>query len=776
MAKNNKRIRRIELEKFRGATSSTGIDFDTSKPLVVIFGENGCGKSTIGNAIDFVCNKSKGSLQFLSSTDHSHFVAIGNDPADLKIRIFRGNDAWEGTQTGRKFIVNPQDNVPNVAVLRRSELLRLVEADPAKRFETIRKFIDFAAIEKSEQKLRDADKNSKRTVETNAGLYALAQKSLNALWENDGKPGKTAESWALEKLSVDRTAAKALLISLTNAVKSIEVFEASANEFEKALLAVADSQVQLAEVEKQLSEGGTDAQNQEVVLVDMLSRVSSVIAKPYSKNECPACKSEIDLEALRKEVQERIDSLQAAKTLGETLKLKTENVKSKTDLCDAARVRLEDSVKNVREKVEIKETELAVKLKEDLDRFAALIKKADEPFESRLTPIKEALSAIKPLLSARLVEVNQDLTLYDTIKSQVDLVEQNKSDVESESAISKSLEQTLEIVRRTRLDHTQAILDDVFDDFRDYWEALHPNEPIKPTRLKLSETTKGSLNQLGSFGDHEDIAPQAYFSESHLDTLGFCYWLAIAKYSSDGGDTILVLDDVFTSVDNAHVSRVMNLLNEIADSFNQIIITTHQRRWHDKYKYGTGSKDKAHVLELDQWDKDLGIVVYPSVMEVEKLRALLDTSPLDRQAVCSKAGVLLEQILDELTKHYRSRMPRGNRAEYTLNDYVSATKELFKKLKIQKTVSESESEDLPLEKFYKDLVDFVTVRNLLGAHFNFKAEDYSDAEAIEMAELVHKCASDLLCNTCRGLALKEDKTSGAWTCECKATKMFPKSL
>src|SRR5438128_1760404 len=104
----NKRISRVELEKFRGATTTTAIDFDTAKPIVLIFGENGSGKSTIGNAIDFVCNRSVGSLEDLSGADHNHLVAIGSDETELKVRIHNDGNSWQGSKNGRKITVEPQ--------------------------------------------------------------------------------------------------------------------------------------------------------------------------------------------------------------------------------------------------------------------------------------------------------------------------------------------------------------------------------------------------------------------------------------------------------------------------------------------------------------------------------------------------------------------------------------------------------------------------------------------------------------------------------------------
>jgi DNA repair exonuclease SbcCD ATPase subunit len=51
------KIKSISISNFRGSSQRVNINFDSSKPLSLIFGENGTGKSTIIDAFDFICNK-----------------------------------------------------------------------------------------------------------------------------------------------------------------------------------------------------------------------------------------------------------------------------------------------------------------------------------------------------------------------------------------------------------------------------------------------------------------------------------------------------------------------------------------------------------------------------------------------------------------------------------------------------------------------------------------------------------------------------------------------
>ena len=62
------RIDQLIVENYRGATTRLQLDFDGGKPVALVFGENGTGKTTIVDALDAVGNCSKGSLEDKSST------------------------------------------------------------------------------------------------------------------------------------------------------------------------------------------------------------------------------------------------------------------------------------------------------------------------------------------------------------------------------------------------------------------------------------------------------------------------------------------------------------------------------------------------------------------------------------------------------------------------------------------------------------------------------------------------------------------------------------
>src|SRR6266404_1800114 len=81
------KISKLSLFGFRGATQPVEINFDTSKPVTLVFGENGSGKSTIADALDFICNRNFGSLEdrSMSAQPKKHVTSLGQDPRKLSV-------------------------------------------------------------------------------------------------------------------------------------------------------------------------------------------------------------------------------------------------------------------------------------------------------------------------------------------------------------------------------------------------------------------------------------------------------------------------------------------------------------------------------------------------------------------------------------------------------------------------------------------------------------------------------------------------------------------
>ena len=103
----------------------------------------------------------------------------------------------------------------------------------------------------------------------------------------------------------------------------------------------------------------------------------------------------------------------------------------------------------------------------------------------------------------------------------------------------------------------------------------------------------------------------------------------MAKYFKDH---IIILDDVLTSVDQAHMDRFIQMLHDENNSFNQIILTTHYRRWREKYKFHRQPSSDIQLIELHPcWSIEQGIKNSETKLAIEELKTLKNQNPFDRQ-------------------------------------------------------------------------------------------------------------------------------------------------
>jgi hypothetical protein len=196
------KVSKIALVGFRGATVSVEVNFDPSKPVALIFGENGTGKSTIADAFDFLCNRSYGSLSncSLGQSAKKYVASLGSSASDVSVTITAESSSWVATLGNDGPIVSPNTGYPDAQVLRRKTILKLIEAVPKARFEELKGFVAVPNVEKAEGALRDAVRLTKTEFDQCSVAFGQAKDYLEELWKAEGKPGTDALSWPPLKL------------------------------------------------------------------------------------------------------------------------------------------------------------------------------------------------------------------------------------------------------------------------------------------------------------------------------------------------------------------------------------------------------------------------------------------------------------------------------------------------------------------------------------------------------------------------------------------------
>ena len=230
-----KRIKYIKLDSFKGATQPFLFEFDTEKPITLIFGENGSGKSTLVDAVDFIFNENLGSLEDkkIGHSKHKYLHSILSSPDKLKVEINVAGLISTGkiTKSGEK-VIDKKDGVPSFEILRRSQILNVINAEPKDKFNEIKKFIDVTKCQKNEDSLRKARDSVKSNYNDAANSYTQSDDQLKKLWEQEGKPGKYYLTWAESKAKLSTIELDKYVKDAEKIIRYFERLEQSTNDVE----------------------------------------------------------------------------------------------------------------------------------------------------------------------------------------------------------------------------------------------------------------------------------------------------------------------------------------------------------------------------------------------------------------------------------------------------------------------------------------------------------------------------------------------------------------
>ena len=396
------RVDRLVVENYRGASTRLQLDFEKDKQVALIFGENGTGKTTIADALDALGNSSKGSLEDRSSTRaRDHLPTIGKKPPDVRIEVTAGASTWHASLAGDNLTTSPPA-CPKIRVLRRSQLQRLIQAQPAQRYEELRRFIDVDAAERSENALKDA------ASAVNANLTAASDKRLEAesqlqqAWAAEGKPDTDALAWAKRAASQDAAKLNKDVQLLREAQNSITTAETALTELKQATTPAAQRDTEAKAVEQEVATlPGINAQ-QAISLAGILNHVAQHLDIGTHPDECPVCRQAISLKNLKSDIQTRLVELQKYDALrlkreaaGRNIQISLQNVNTKRNaVLSAARALLTIAQKPELETVSMSGvsgkdyTELAKQTPTDID----LATKQAEQLVGVFSPLKKKLS------------------------------------------------------------------------------------------------------------------------------------------------------------------------------------------------------------------------------------------------------------------------------------------------------------------------------------------------------------------------------------------------
>ena len=317
-----------------------------------------------------------------------------------------------------------------------------------------------------------------------------------------------------------------------------------------------------------------------------------------------------------------------------------------------------------------------------------------------------------------------------------------------------------DLAEGSRKKAVQNLLDEIAEVADQYFQKIHPGESIGKPELKIPERGSGSIDLTSQF--HSETGdPRGHYSEGHVDSLGLCLFLAIRRihHTQRPELSLLILDDVMHSVDANHRRDTANLiLDEFKD--HQIIVTTHDPLWFEYLKMAARkSKSKFTQRRIATWTLETGPILGDHLSNYEWLISgeSEKAKPADK---IIKAGLLLEEMLQNLCNNLWVSVPFKIRGDYTIDPLWASFHSAAKKyMGFYATAEECLNE----------IDDLRKIRNWIGAHWNEWAQMLTNSEAEAFTQAVLALRDNVYCEDCNQFINKIANLDGVWACkrECK---------
>jgi energy-coupling factor transporter ATP-binding protein EcfA2 len=762
-------LKLLTIAAFRGSTTAFTLPFEKNRKLTLIYGENGTGKTTICDAFELLAHERVSSLDEygLGKGLEKYWPTVGKMVGDLSVTLETGAGTCSGKMLGKEVFVTPATSRPKIELLRRQKILDLIKAQPAERYEAIRRFIDITAFEASEEALRQQAKAlvAERKIAEQAEGQSLQE--LQDFYEAAGEPaGLNAVTWAKQKIAepiINLDDDIAAIGKLRAAFEALRAFPGRAEMLEKAMATAASA---LAEADTALTEAAAAGASRAADTLVLLEAGSKYLRDHPATTECPLCCSQEKAAGLVDALAVRLADLEALRAATRT-----------RQECATALITTQNAV-----------TQLYTDFANALAQYATA--KNSHPWNAVMSLPSEASDLDLPSLAAWLAtneataqswpatesSWRDERKFVHALNAASHRYDQNVAKRAELAALIPKMEEALKHCVEQRQAFTNKIIADIAQNVGMLYELVHPGEGLDKITLPLDPKKRASVELAAKFSGR-DVPPQAYFSQSHLDTLGLCVFLALAGRDRPK-ETVLILDDVLGSADEPHVERVIGMIYEVSKDFRHTVLTTHYRPWRERFRWGSLKPGKpCHFVELMQWSISDGMSRVDSLPEIDLLKSLLTKTPLDIQSICSKAGVILEYALDFLTLRYECRVPRRHGELYTLGDLLPAIdKKLRAALKVEIRDRLTDPDAAPtkivqLGPILDELSRIAQVRNVIGAHFKSISFELLEQDAIGFASHVVQLV-DALSHTDHGWPTN-DKSGSYWRNNGDSRRLHP---
>ncbi len=816
-------IDQLTISNFRGIKGQ--LEIEPNENNIVLVGPNGCGKSSVIAAVDFLLT---GSIQELSGegtrhlTEKRHGPHVDVGPEESWVEATFQSDGEKVTvrrnvtNTDTPSIETENGDIPDrfeamtgaadrgLHLLSRDELLDFITAKGGTRSERIRTLLDLQHVRDRRLTLKNAAKHftdkanrfERESESKRSGLYTVLEldyddeisalervnelraeldgDELDALGGRSFQSGIDSPSRRVIASPLLRSDGKQLLTELQEWFeKGADEFLTVDTEYRKTWDAIdADQEAVRALKRRQLIELGRDS-------IDP------------NAEQCPLCLKTWDPDELREHLAERLE---------EATELK-ENLEDIEPQRNSAQQQLTD-IRVVAESLHNVLGQVGQFDEGCLKTFISTLSNWEDGYDGHVAdaPPKNDLSNQERreiLCPNGLRSLLSDLQSHTEKNPRLDELESTWSglgnaetrynemiDLSRQAAEYRRVATDVEHVHEKFIEARDTVLERIYTDiekqFEHYYTGLHSDESKFSMNLNPTET---GLDFEVDFFERGQYPPHALHSEGHQDSMGICLYFALCDWLKEQeGLSIMMLDDVVMSIDADHRRSLANLMaDEISDDY-QLFITTHDDLWH-RHLRSAGVIRSSDAVQFSGWDIESGPhTVHRPEMEWETIDELLNEGNTSMAAHQTRR--MAEWFLREACDRLDGKVTFKANSEWNLGDFKNGTVARYKDLiSKSKAAGNSWNRDIDhlkeLEENVKDITRRIDEDGAAlnpNVHWNETESAFANCTAEELKPAVtayHDLYQSLWCDTCNSCVrvVKEGIRDVSVRCNCSETNM-----
>lgn len=641
------KIKKISITGLRGVQEK--LELSLSEKSILLYGDNGTGKSSISDSLEWFFNDSVSHLtgSEIDLKDALRNANITNtDISSVEI------DFTKSTFNSNKTLSNKKDKLISEysnksddfneflnqtqsenLILRYQYLTDFIDKTKGDKLKNLSDVIGFSEVNKTKEVLKKAYnsiktelKNQNYESQINTQKQIQIEKIGAAIGVEKNLFEKVNEIITPFKFGVVVKSFKdidAILILLKANANTKVLNELRFYENCKNSLTNLKGEIDLlnSEYEKyytEFSKIADDVQSiMQVFFAELLKSGSNLIEKKYHKDDtCPLCLQPKGKDELLKDIKNRLKQIEesskikaAYDTAKQTvIKLSSERIK-RLDLLRSDILFNEKANEFIKKEIDALVTKISAYEKDGNEKVtsgnkiseAKILKLKDADFEI-LTTLTSKINAIQTALKK-----NNSTVIYSNISSAKDAFLRIKK-FEKEKKILEDQRASMEIIYNEFVKKQKEGLENFITSFsgtiNEYYQFMNPGEQFQELRI----VTIGEDDELNGitieyqYNGNWVSPPQKYFSESHLNCFGLSFFLA-SVIAFNRENKFLLLDDVISSFDSNHRKRFADLIFEKFSDY-QIILLTHE---HDWYQYVSQlAKRKSWLINEIKWSDTEG--------------------------------------------------------------------------------------------------------------------------------------------------------------------------